>query len=132
MGEIVAQRLDPALAPTLCAERCILPRTLHRSADNAPFSAHVPEGIPLFLEHRFGADQVQWLVIVGQPRHFDPGCLVFANTDHRSPLEAIGVVLADEGDRLRVLLANMAMTPGATVYIRDGLTVLAARLERTV
>ncbi|WP_338607354.1 FAD-dependent oxidoreductase [Pelagibacterium nitratireducens] len=132
VGEIVAQRLDPALAPTLCAERCILPRTLHRSADNAPFSAHVPEGIPLFLEHRFGADQVQWLVIVGQPRHFDPGCLVFANTDHRSPLEAIGVVLADEGDRLRVLLANMAMTPGATVYIRDGLTVLAARLERTV
>ncbi|WP_421950874.1 FAD-dependent oxidoreductase [Pelagibacterium sp.] len=132
VGEIVAQRLDPALAPALCAERCVLPRALEKSADPAPFSAHIADDIPLFLEHRFGAGQKQWFLNAGQQRHFDPGCLVFANTDHRSPLDAIGVVLADEGGKIRVLLAKMAMSAGDTVYIRDGLTVLAARLERAI
>jgi sarcosine oxidase subunit alpha len=128
VGEIVAQRLDPALVTTLCAERCVLPRALQKTADTAPSPAHLPEGIPPYLEHRFGADQAQWTLIPTERRRFDPGCLVFANTDHRSPLDAVGVVLADEGGMLRALLGRMAMNAGETVYIRDGLTTISARL----
>ncbi|WP_417580477.1 FAD-dependent oxidoreductase [Pelagibacterium sp.] len=132
VGEIVSEGLDPALVPTLCAERCILPRALQKSGLPAPFAAHVPEGIPLYLEHRFGPDQMQWSLDQGQTRRLDPGCLVFANTDDRSPLEAVGVVLADDGGKLRALLRNMGMSAGDTVYIRDGLTTLAARLDRVL
>lgn len=132
VGEIVAGRLDPAFVPELCAERCVLPRTLAAAGDAAPASAHVPEDIPLYLEARFGPDQEQWTLIPGEPRRFDPGCLVFANTDHRSPLDAVGVVLAGQGDEIRALLGHLGMSSGDIVYIRDGLTTLAARLGRPV
>jgi len=132
VGEIIAQRLDPALAPALCAERCVVPRILQKANDATPFPAHVPEGIPLYLEHRFGADQVQWLLIPGEQRRFDPGCLVFANTDHRSPLDAVGVVLADEGGKVRALLKHLTMNAGDIVYLRDGLTTISARLGQPV
>lgn len=130
VGEIVTQRLDPAFAPALCAERCILPRALEKTANAAPLPTHVPEGMPLYLDHRFGANQMQWTLTPAEHRRFDPGCLVFANTDNRSPLEAIGVVLADERGKVRALLGPLGMSTGDTVFIRDGLTVLAARLEQ--
>ncbi|AEQ50819.1 FAD-dependent oxidoreductase [Pelagibacterium halotolerans] len=130
VGEIVAQRLDPGLAPGLCAERCVVPRSLRATADAAPAAVHVPEDIPLYLEGRFGAEQQQWTLIPGERRRFDPGCLVFANTDHRSPLDAVGVVLAGHGGEIGALLRHMSMKSGDTVYIRDGLTTVPARLGK--
>lgn len=132
VGEIVASRLDPAFVPSLCAERCVLPRALAATGDTAPLSGHVPEDIPLYLQGRFGPHQEQWTLVPGGPRRFEPGCLVFANTDHRSPLDAVGVVLAGQGGEIRALLGHRSMNSGDIVYIRDGLTTLAARLERPV
>ncbi len=75
---------------------------------------------------------MQWLLIPGEQRRFDPGCLVFANTDHRSPLDAVGVVLADEGGKVRALLKHLTMNAGDIVYLRDGLTTISARLGQSV
>lgn len=127
-GAVIAGQIDPALVGNFCAERCILPRALVASEPPHPPTRHVQEGLPPYLDHRFGDRQAQWSLALEQSRRFDPGCLIFANTDHRSPLDAVGVVLADEAGTIRALIAESRMGQGDTVYIRDGLTTVAARL----
>src|SRR5690606_34612090 len=127
-GEIVAGRLDPAFAANLCAERCVLPRLVAPIEPEPQVHHHASEGLPAYLEHRFGGGQSQWTLAPGEARRFDPGCLIFANTDHHAPLDAIGVVLADQSGTLRALLDAQGMKPGDVVYVRDGMNAVPVRL----
>lgn len=131
-GEIVAGRLDPAFAANLCAERCVLPRLVAPTEPEPQVHHHASEGLPTYLEHRFGSGQSQWTLAPGEARRFDPGCLIFANTDHHAPLDAIGVVLADQSGTLRALLDAQGMKPGDVVYVRDGMNAVPVRLAETL
>ena len=127
-GEIVAGRLDPAFAANLCAERCVLPRLVAPGRTEPQSHHHPSDGIPPYLEHRFGSGQAQWTLSPSEARRFDPGCLIFANTDHHAPLDAIGVVLADQSGTVRALLNAQGMKRGDMVYVRDGMKAVPARL----
>jgi sarcosine oxidase subunit alpha len=116
--------------PGLCAERCVLPRTLAAAEPPHPSNRHAQDGLPAYLEHRFANGQAEWVLALDQQRRFDPGCPIFANTDHRSPLDAIGLVLSGEAGAIRALIAEGRMQQGDTVYIRDGQAALGARLDR--
>jgi sarcosine oxidase subunit alpha len=129
-GAVVAGQLDPDHVPGLCAERCVLPRTLAAAEPPHPSNRHAQDGLPAYLEHRFANGQAEWVLALDQQRRFDPGCPIFANTDHRSPLDAIGLVLSGEAGAIRALIAEGRMQQGDTVYIRDGQAALGARLDR--
>lgn len=129
-GAVVAGQFNPDHLPQLCAERCVLPRTLATAEPPHPPNRHVQDGLPAYLEHRFANGQAEWVLALEQQRRFDPGCLIFANTDHRSPLDAIGLVLSGEAGAIRALIAEGRMKQGDTVYIRDGQAALGARLDR--
>lgn len=132
VGDVVAGYLEPASVANVCAERCVLPRLIINQDPIHPASRHVQEGLPTYLESRFGSDQTQWALHPDHPRRFEPGCLIFTNTDHRSPLQAIGVVLSGENGSVTALLAPNRLSMGETVYIRDGSAVVPARLDRAL
>ena len=131
-GEIVAGRLHAAFVPTLCAERCVLPRLISPSETELPVHHHASDGLPAYLEYRFGAGQAQWTLSPGEARRFDPGCLIFANTDHHAPLDAIGVVLAGQSGEIHALLNAQGMKRGDMVYVRDGMKAVPARLTNPI
>lgn len=126
-GAIAAGQIDPAFAPVLSTERFVLPRALVATEPPHPPNRHADDGIPAYLDHRFGSLQAIKTLVSDAPRRFDPGCLVFANTDHLSPLDAIGVVLSGEPGAIRALIAEGRVGKGDTIYIRDGQKTIPAR-----
>lgn len=131
-GAIAAGQFDPVFAAALSAERCVLPRALVPSDAPHPPHRHAAEGVPPYLEHRFASAQVQKTLVSDEQRRFDPGCLVFANTDHYSPLDAVGVILSGEPGALRALVAEGRISDDGTVYIRDGQKTIPARFDRSL
>ncbi|HWJ89254.1 MAG TPA: FAD-dependent oxidoreductase [Pelagibacterium sp.] len=129
VGEIIAGRLDPAFAGAFCAERCVVPRALVAPPVPPHIPSHLDDALPPWLDGRFGAGQAQWSLRPAEPRRFEPGCLIFANTDHRSPLDAVGVIVHGAPGSTRALMQRPGIRVGETVYIRDGLTTTSARLS---
>lgn len=127
-GAIISGTLSPEAAPAWCAERCILPRGF--MARPLPDPTPPDTSVPGWLAGRFGAGQGVWRIAAETGRMFEPGCLIFANTDDTDPFAAIGVVLGDANGAFSALMAHREMEPGDTVYVRDGLACTAVQLGK--
>lgn len=129
-GAIASGALAAEAAPAWCAERCILPRGFAPRA--LPAQRDEASGLPVWLAGRFGPGQSVWQLVAETGRVFDPGCLLFPNTDETDPLAAIGVILGETNGTLRALLAHRGIGSGDAIYVRDGLTCTAIRLDQKV
>jgi sarcosine oxidase, subunit alpha len=129
-GAVVAGALDPEAAIEHARERCVLPERFMADPEAAPL--HWPsEHVPAYLKGRFGHAAL-WTLVASVGRRFEPGCLVFANSDDTDPTSAIGVVLSIRDDVHQVLLDRKAAQNGRWVFVRDGSTSHAAPLDHRV
>lgn len=129
-GLVVAGRLSPQFVPRFAAERCIVPTTIVAAAAHRPGPVRVaPDAVPAYLAHRFGPAQRRRRLVPEAARMFEPGALIFLNTDEKSPLAAIGVVLAATEKGFDALLADDGLGSEDIVYVRDGVSAFPARLQ---
>jgi len=113
----------------IARERCILPRGLRAQQGKVPSLLPASDPMPTYLIGRFGSNQTLWSLSTGSGRIFDPGCLVFANSDDRSPLSAVGVIVRqDTTERPLALMAHTGLGEGDTIFVRDGLVSVPAWL----
>jgi sarcosine oxidase subunit alpha len=63
-------------------------------------------------------------------RAFDPGCMIFINTDETHPRAAIGAIISGDCKGCTALMARTEFGEGDIVYIRDGKACIPARLDR--
>ncbi|SDG36493.1 FAD-dependent oxidoreductase [Pelagibacterium luteolum] len=128
LGVLVSGAAEPDHLSRYAQEHCMLPVRLEPLVPTAVSSVR-PDPLPSYLGHRFGPGQVRWSLTLESARTFDPGCLVFLNTDERSPLAAVGVVVVGTSSAIEILATGDRLSDGDTVYVRDGLAVVPARLK---
>lgn len=128
-GLIVSGQLPLEQAEAFAQQWCIVPRAF--TPGELPTSAAQPEEtLPDYLVGRFGLGQAKWRISLNAPRAFDPGCLIFINTDETHPRAAIGVILNTHEHEGVALMARTEFGDGDTVYIRDGASCAPARLGK--
>jgi sarcosine oxidase subunit alpha len=87
-----------------------------------------PPRIPGFLAGRFGADPHLWIVTPVEPRALEIGALIFLNSDQTDGRQAIGAVVAVEGEKTIALIGKPSPQPGEGLTLRDQGRVVAIRL----
>ncbi|WP_158541504.1 FAD-dependent oxidoreductase [Pelagibacterium lacus] len=127
-GLVIAGHVEPAAARAFSARHCVLPVRLGPAEEHPDRAEPRPEPVPGYLAGRFGPQQSRWRLAAETSRRFTPGCLVFVNTDARSPLAAVGVVLAHTPAGIEALVTGEGFGAGDTLYIRDGHVAVSARL----
>lgn len=130
-GAIAGGVLDPAQASSYSAQWHLVPRAFKASAlpaDPLPDES----GLPGYLEGRFGFSQARWSFVPEGGRAFEPGCLIFINTDETHPGNAIGAIVSGAETECIALMARTEFGVGDIVYVRDGATATPARLRRKV
>ncbi|HEV7718604.1 MAG TPA: hypothetical protein VGO70_06475, partial [Arsenicitalea sp.] len=118
--------IPAAEASAVARERCLVAVDIvaigrHYGAPAAPAPAET-SAIPAYLSGRFGDKPERWVVAAEQARAFEPGCLVYINTETSDPLAAIGVVIgatSEPAARTLVLLGRAQATAGGRLFIRD-------------
>ena len=86
---------------------------------------------PLYLTGRFGPKPQLCVIAVSDSRFFEPGCLVFANSDTTDPLKAIGVIYAAAPGGRSGGLALLEKAPTAldtTLFVRDTSGAVAVKV----
>ncbi|HHY48956.1 MAG TPA: hypothetical protein GYA10_04340, partial [Alphaproteobacteria bacterium] len=85
-----------------------------------PATGSVAE-IPPYLHGRFGPKPRAVMLAAADGRQFEPGCLVYPNTDAADPLAAIGVILGRgaDGSGTRALLSRAALADHPSLCVRD-------------
>lgn len=128
-GAVAAGILPEQEASAYCRQWCVVPRQF---AAGALPEMHPPATTPLpqYLAGRFGIGQALWDLSLQFERAFEPGCLIFINTDDTHPRSAIGTVVSTDTKACVALMARTEFAEGDIVYIRDGTSCTAARLRR--
>lgn len=126
-ASIASGQLSPDEADEYCTQWCILPRVF-RAVDLPAPAEPMPTDLPDYLAGRFGMSQARWRLKPQEARAFDPGCLIFINTDETHPRAAIGVIVSGDEKDCTALMARTEFGEGDIVYIRDGATCTPARL----
>ncbi len=89
---------------------------------------------PAYLAGRFGPKPQLCVIAVSDSRHFEPGCLVFLESDTRNADDAAGVIFAPAPGGRSGGLALMGKVPerlDATIYVVESSGAVMARiLER--
>jgi sarcosine oxidase subunit alpha len=120
-------------AGSVAAERCALSGEISDTGWRVPVRP-APEEVPApptYLTGRFGEKPQIWALTAADARSFEPGCLVFENSEQREPLKAIGVTYAPHRPGANGGIALMGKIPdvaGTELYVRDAGTAVAARL----
>lgn len=121
-------------AGSVAAERCALSGEITDSGWRAPAPTVVEEDVPTppaYLTGRFGDKPQIWAVTAADARSFEPGCLIFENSELSDPLKAIGVTYAPHRPGANGGIAILSKAPeaaGAELYVRDAGTAVASRL----
>lgn len=119
-------------AGSVAAERCALSGEIVDSGWRVPTApaaeADVPTP-PAYLTGRFGDKPQLWALSTADARLFEPGCLVFENSETADPLKAIGVTYAAAKPGANGGMAMLgSVQDGLEVFVRDAGTAVAARL----
>lgn len=138
LGDIAAAvdigAMSPRDAGSVAAERCALSGEVTDAGWHVPKARPPVEDVPTppaYLAGRFGDKPQLWTIAAADARIFEPGCLVFENSETSDPLKAIGVTYAPPKAGANGGIAMLARAPeaaGAELYVRDAGTAVAARL----
>ena len=119
-------------AGSVAAERCALSGEVADTGWRVPVVPASAEDIPTppaYLTGRFGDKPQIWALTAADARSFEPGCLIFENSEASDPLKAIGVIFAPHRPGADGGIAIMATVPEApALYVRDAGTAVASRL----
>jgi sarcosine oxidase subunit alpha len=96
-----------------------------------PAAKDVPP-VPTYLTGRFGPKPQLCVVTAFDPRHFEPGCLVFESSEIADPLKAIGVIYAPAPNAAPGGLAVLGTVPDAGVFVRDSSGAVASKITDRV
>lgn len=92
-----------------------------------------PPPIPAYLTGRFGPKPQVCVVTAFDPRHFEPGCLVFERSEHLDPLKAIGVVYAPApGGAPGGTAIIGTLPPDGTLFVRDSSGAVSSKVTETL
>jgi sarcosine oxidase subunit alpha len=95
-----------------------------------PAAAGTPP-IPAYLTGRFGSKPQVCVVTAFDPRHFEPGCLMFERSEHLDPLKAIGVVYAPAPAGAPGGIAVIGtLPPDGTLFVRDSSGAVSSKAEK--
>lgn len=132
LGDIAAAvqlgAIAMADAGIVARERSIVPLDIVALGQAVPSEARPPRPpgtIPPYLAGRFGPGARVFKAEAEEKRGFEPGMLVYLNSDRAEPTAAIGVVLGPDGADALVLAAG---TTGDRLVVRDGSRATAIRL----
>lgn len=87
--------------------------------------------VPEYLTGRFGAKPQLVVVTAFDPRHFEPGCLVYERSEVIDPLKAIGVVYAPAPGGAPgglAVLGTLPASPDGTLFVRDSSGAVASKI----
>lgn len=121
-------------AGSVAAERCALTGEIADSGWRVPVTPVAEEEVPTppaYLAGRFGDKPQIWALTAADARSFEPGCLVFENSELSDPLKAIGVTYAPHRSGANggiAIMGKVPEAPGAELYVRDAGTSVASRL----
>lgn len=121
-------------AGSVAAERCALSGEIRDVGWRVPAQPAPDQEVPLppaYLAGRFGDKAQIWTITAADARSFEPGCLVFENSETSDPLKAIGVTFAPHRAGANGGIALLRSGPdavGTELYVRDAGTAVAARL----
>jgi sarcosine oxidase subunit alpha len=88
-----------------------------------------PPPIPAYLTGRFGPKPQVCVVTAFDPRHFEPGCLLFERSEHLDPLKAIGVVYAPAPGGAPGGTAVIGTLPAdGTLFVRDSSGAVSSKV----
>ncbi|WP_375449531.1 FAD-dependent oxidoreductase [uncultured Devosia sp.] len=121
---IVAQERAVASGDLIDAARLALLPDLSPQAP-APY-------VPDYLVGRFGLSAHLWIVAPSEPRTLPVGALIFLNSDQDDPRQAIGAVVALEGDKTIALIGKPSPQPGEGMTVLDQGRPVAVRLVEPV
>jgi sarcosine oxidase subunit alpha len=121
---IVAQERTVASGELIDAARLALLPDLH-PAPPAP-------RIPAYLAGRFGPNPQLWIVTPAEPRGLDIGALIFVNSDQTDPREAVGALVAHDGENALALIGKSSPQAGEGLTLRDQGRAVAIRLVEPV
>lgn len=121
-------------AGSVAAERCALSGEVTDTGWRVPLAATTVDEVPAppaYLTGRFGDKPQIWTLTAADARSFEPGCLIFENSETSDPLSALGVTYAPPRPGANGGIAIMGKVPeaaGAELYVRDAGTAVASRL----
>lgn len=119
-------------AGSVAAERCALSGEVTDTGWRVPVVPAPAEDVPTppaYLTGRFGDKPQIWALTAADARSFEPGCLIFENSETSDPLKAIGVTFAPHRAGANGGIAIMGKVPEAPeLYVRDAGTAVASRL----
>lgn len=121
-------------AGSVAAERCALSGEITDTGWRVPRQPAPGDAIPpppAYLSGRFGDKPQVWALTAADARSFEPGCLIFENSEQRDPLTAIGVTYAAHRPGANggiALLGRVPEAEGVELYVRDAGTAVVARL----
>lgn len=141
LGDIAGAAVLGAVAPEdagkVASERCVPGVEIADTGWRVSVARPTQEGIaapPPYLLGRYGPKPQLCIIAVSDSRHFEPGCLVFLDSDTRNPDDAAGVIFAPAPGGRSGGLALMEKVPerlDATIYVVDNSGAVMARvLER--
>jgi sarcosine oxidase subunit alpha len=121
-------------AGSVAAERCALSGEITDTGWRVPPAPAATDDVPTppaYLSGRFGDKPQIWELTAADARSFEPGCLVFENSETADPQKAIGVTFAPHRPGANggvALMGRVPEAPGAELYVRDAGTAVSARL----
>jgi len=99
----------------------------------APASGIPP--VPDYLTGRFGPKPQIVVLTAFDPRHFEPGCLVYERSETLDPLAAIGVVYAPAPNGAPgglAILGTLPAAPDGSLFVRDSSGAVASKITERV
>ena len=138
LGDIAAAVQIGAMAPRdaghVAAERGGISGDITGGQWTAPTetATGVPP-VPEYLTGRFGAKPQLVVVTAFDPRHFEPGCLVYERAEILDPLKAIGVVYAPAPGGAPGGLAVLGTVPASAdgaLFVRDSSGAVASKITQ--
>jgi sarcosine oxidase subunit alpha len=127
VGEVAASvqlgTIEEAMAGTVAGERGVTPINLAAQGEAWQKPAEVPPhlSIPAYLTGRFGPQGQLWTIHAEDSRAFDPGCLIYVNSDSTDPRHAVGVVVgkAPTGIGQLALIGRTPLASGNRLVVKD-------------
>jgi sarcosine oxidase subunit alpha len=134
LGDIAAAVEIGAMAPRdagpVAAQRAGIAGDISSSGWTTPTDpapVDIPP-IPAYLTGRFGPKPLLAVVTAFDPRHFEPGCLVFESSEIADPTKAIGVIYAPAPRGAPGGLAVLGTAPETGVFVRDSSGAVASKI----
>lgn len=135
LGDVVAAvelgSIPVADAGTIAQERSASGEIADSGWRPTPPAAVAPD-VPAYLHGRFGSRPQLVVLLPSDERSFEPGALIYPNSDTGDPLVAVGVVLGPAPGAAagaRALVARAVIAEGIALFVRDTSGAVAAKVS---